>query len=213
MVGDFLNDSQQITHYDQNAEATSSAQDAPQAPIQEAQQQPNENVNWKRMREENERYKREADDLRKQLESRVGDDELVEQRHLKQIKQQLEQQTLELRVKSKCPDFDDIVNSKSLEKLAKEDPELAYTLDSTSDMYAKAISAYKIIKAKQPREEAMPTEEDEMFEENQYKPRNTNTLYNKQDSALGKANAFQRGLSQEQKDTLWKEMQEAIKNR
>lgn len=213
MVGDFLNDGEQINHYDQTSESSSATQTTSQTTAQETQQQTSENINWKRMREENERYKREADDLRKQLESRVGDDELVEQRHLKQIKQQLEQQTLELRVKSKCPDFDEVVNSKSLEALAKEDPELAYTLDSTQDMYAKAISAYKIIKAKQPREEPPQSEDDEMFEENKTKPRNTNTLYNKQDSALGKANAFQRGLSQDQKDTLWKEMQEAIKNR
>lgn len=205
-MSDFINDNEQVTHYDPVAEQAAKA--AEQKPVQESERE----QNWKKMREENDRYKREAEDLKRQLESKVGDDELVEQRHLKQMRAQIEQQTLELRLKSKFPDFDEVVNTENLQKLAKEDPELAYTLDSTQDMYAKAVAAYKMIQSKQPKEQPL-SEDDEMFEENQYKPRNSNSLNPKNDTPLAGANAFQRGLTKDQKSKLWAEMQEAIKNR
>jgi len=203
-MSDFENDGQQVTHYDPEAEKAAQAQPANASEGNEK--------NIRKLREEREQYKKEAEEYKRKYESRTGDDELVEYKQLKQMKQELEQQTLDLRLKSKFPDFDSVVNSQNLQKLASEDPELAYTLDSTQDMYAKAVTAYKMIKAGQPREAI--SEDDENFEENQYKPRSTNSL-NKQDSdrPLGQANAFQRGLSQDQKSKLWAEMQEAIKNR
>ena len=207
-----MSENEGITHYDQVAEQQ--AQEA--APNQDSnnssqpQKESASDRNWRQMREENERMKREADELRKQLESKRGDDELVEYKQLREMQQRMEQQTLDLRLKSKFPDFDSVVNTQALQKLAAEDPELAYTLDNTPDMYAKAVSAYKMIKAKEPRTPL--SEEDEYFDENQYKPRSTNSL-NPSDRPLSSANAFQRGLTKEMKEKLYAEMQEAIKNR
>lgn len=230
MTGDFSDNDQQVTHYDpvalQQAQQEQSAHTsvahtsgahtsvAPAGTVsgyQQSQQAAPEDKNWRRMREENERYKREAEEYKKQLESRRGDDELVEYKQLREMQQRMEQQTLDLRLKSKFPDFDSVVNTQALQKLAEEDPELAYTLDNTPDMYAKAVAAYKMIKKSSPR--APITEDDEMFEDNQYKPRSTNSLNQQSDGPLSKANAFQRGLSKDQKSQLWAEMQEAIKNR
>lgn len=168
--------------------------------------------NWRLMREENERIKQEAAELRKQLESRRGDDELVEQRHLRELAHKMETQMLESRVKLKFPDFDEIVNTENLKKLAAEDPELASTIDSTPDMYNKAVAAYKMIKSKQ-APVYQPSEEDELYEENNYKPRPVNSLNMTGDRPINTASAFQRGLTKEMKDKLWLEMQEAIKNR
>lgn len=207
-MSDFMNDNEQITHYDPAAEELAKEQSK-----QETQEVVKaEDKNWRRMREENERYKREAEELKRQLDSKRGDDELVEYKQLREMQQRMEQQTLELRIKSKFPDFDSVVNSDALQKLAKEDPELAYTIDTTPDMYTKAVAAYKMLKSK---ERHVPTsEDDESFEENQYKPRNSNSL-NPQlsDRPLSNANAFQRGLTPELKAKLYAEMQEAIKNR
>lgn len=212
-MSDFINDNEQITHYDSLAEESAPAPQHTQLnKTEHAESAKAEDKNWKRMREENERYKREAEELKKQLESRRGDDELVEYKQLREMQQRMEQQTLDLRLKSKFPDFDAVVNSESLQKLAKEDPELAYTIDSTPDLYTKAVAAYKMLKSK---ERHVPvSEDDEYFEENQYKPRSTNSL-NPQSSErpLSNANAFQRGLTPELKAKLYAEMQEAIKNR
>jgi len=207
MSGDFSDNDQQVTHYDPVAEQ----QAAPEQSAPSQQQSAPEDKNWKRMREENDRYKREAEELKRQLESKRGDDELVEYKQLREMQHRMEQQTLDLRLKAKFPDFDEVVNSKALQKLAAEDPELAYTLDNTPDMYAKAVSAYKMIKGSAPV--APISEDEESFEENMYKPRSSNSLNQKGDGPLSKANAFQRGLSKDQKSQLWAEMQEAIKNR
>lgn len=207
-MSDFMNDNEQITHYDPAAEELAKEQSK-----QETQEVVKaEDKNWKRMREENERYKREAEELKRQLDSKRGDDELVEYKQLREMQQRMEQQTLELRIKSKFPDFDSVVNSDALQKLAKEDPELAYTIDSTPDMYTKAVAAYKMLKSK--NHHVTTSEDDESFEENQYKPRSSNSL-NPQlsDRPLSNANAFQRGLTPELKAKLYAEMQEAIKNR
>lgn len=169
--------------------------------------------NWEKMRQENDRYKKEAEDLRKQLENQRGDDELVEYKQLKQLKHDLEQQTLELRIKSKYADFDEIVNKSALEKLAQEDPELAYAIDAAPDMYTKAVAAYKMLKVKAPQpvqEESDISEDDRLFYENRNKPRSTNSISpHRGDRPLSQANAFQNGLTKELKEQLRKEMEEA----
>lgn len=210
-MSDFENDNQQVTHYDPVAEANAATDTA-------KQEGPDER-NWKQMlkqrdsmREENERIRREAEDLKRQLEAARGDDDLVEQRHLKAAINKIQADNLDMRLKSKFPDFDQVVNSQALKKLAQEDPELAYAIDSTQDMYAKAVSAYKMIKSRSTTQTY--SEEDERFEENSYKPRSSNSLNpGKADSPISQANAFQRGgISQEEKLRHYREMQEAIKN-
>lgn len=189
--------------------------EAQSQPTQSLEQkvQSNDAQNWKKVREENERYKREAEQLKRQLESQRGDDELVEYKQLKQMRMEIEQQTLELRLKNKYADFDEVVNKKALDKLAQDDPELAYAIDATPDMYTKAVAAYKMLKAKavqqEPQEDQF-TEEDRSYYENRSKPRSTNSVSpQKGDRPLSQANAFQNGLTKEVKEQLYREMQEA----
>lgn len=191
------------------------AVEAQSQPTQSLEQkvQSNDAQNWKKVREENERYKREAEQLKRQLESQRGDDELVEYKQLKQMRMEIEQQTLELRLKNKYADFDEVVNKKALDKLAQDDPELAYAIDATPDMYTKAVAAYKMLKAKavqqEPQEDQF-TEEDRSYYENRSKPRSTNSVSpQKGDRPLSQANAFQNGLTKEVKEQLYREMQEA----
>lgn len=208
-MSDFINDNQQVTHYDPVAERTAAESQAKQeAPKQESV----EERNWKQIREENERIKRESEDLKRQLEAARGDDDLVEQRHLKAAINRIQNDNLDLRLKSKFPDFDQVVNTAALKKLAQDDPEMAYTLDSTQDMYAKAVTAYKMIKANAPRQTEY-SEDDDRFEENMFKPRSTNSINpGTVDRPLSQANAFQRSLSKEAKQKYYNEMQEAIRN-
>lgn len=200
----------------QGLENTPDTQAVRQEVMQELKAQPEspEQLNWKRMREENERYKREAEEYKRKLESQRGDDELVEYRQLRQLKAEMEQQTLEYRLKNKYADFDDVVNKENLQKLTEEDPELAAAIDSTPDMFTKAAAAYKMIKAKMPQVQQEFSEEDGYYIENKYKPRSSNSLAPKNgDTPLSQANAFQRGLTEDMKKKLFAEMQEAIKNR
>lgn len=213
MAGDFSDNDQQVTHYDPQEQYEEQATDNTGGYEQDTEnnevQETSEDRNWRRMREENERYRNEAAEYKRKFEASRGDDELVEQRHLKEAMYRMQAETLELRLKNKFPDFDEIVNSNNLKKLSTDDPELAATIDATPDMYTKAVAAYKIIKSKQP---VNYTEEDEQFDTNQFKPRSVNSL-SRQESPLAGANAFQRGLSKDQKAKIFAEMQEAIKNR
>lgn len=203
-MSDFINDNQQVTHYDPVAESQATQHVGKQE--QPAQRQESvEERNWKQIREENDRLKRE-------LEAARGDDDLVEQRHLKAAINRIQNDNLDLRLKSKFPDFDQVVNTAALKKLAQDDPEMAYTLDSTQDMYAKAVTAYKMIKANAPRQTEY-TEDDDRFEENMFKPRSTNSINpGTVDRPLSQANAFQRSLTKEAKQKYFNEMQEAIRN-
>ena len=212
MIGDFQDNDQVMTHYDPqevNEVSTDTAENYEQPTEANDVQETAQERNWRRLREENERYKQQAQDYKRQLESSRGDDELVEQRHLREAMYRMQAETLELRLKNKYPDFDDVVTTQNLSKLSSEDPELAATIDATQDMYTKAVAAYKIIKSKQPQ---VYTEEDEQFDMNQMKPRSVNSLH-RQESPLSGANAFQRGLTKDQKAKIFAEMQEAIKNR
>ena len=210
MVGDFSDNDEQVTHYDPQ-EQTGEENTAAYEESTETNdiQETSEDRNWRRMREENERYRNEAAEYKRQLESSRGDDELVEQRHLRDAMARMQAETLELRIKNKFPDFDEIVNTNNLKRLSSEDPELAATIDATPDMYTKAVAAYKMIKAKQPQNYS---EEDEQFDMNLMKPRSVNSL-SRQESPLAGANAFQRGLTKDQKAKIHAEMMEAIKNR
>lgn len=65
---------------------------------------------------------------------------------LKAFKQKTAEDMVESRIRSRFSDYDQIVNSETLTVLAEEDPELAYTIQSSPDLYNKAVLAYKEIK-------------------------------------------------------------------
>lgn len=161
-------------------------------------------------------------------ELNIAPDEIAEGKHLSKLTkkiQNLEKQlqnyhhqsaevTAETRLKSQYPDFDKVVSKENIEQLRSEYPELAHTLNSSTDLYTKAVSAYTLIKKFGIHQEDNFAQEREMAQKNAAKPRPLTSISPQQgDTPLSRANAFANGLTDELKAQLRKEMEEARKNR
>jgi hypothetical protein len=157
----------------------------------------------------------------------INPDDLVEGKHLskvdkkiqalekqlKQYEQQTTINTIQSRLKIQFPDFDSVVSPSNIESLKNNYPELAQTLNSSTDLYATAVSAYTMMKklgiAQSPEQKA----DIERVQRNAAKPRPLASVSPQQgDSPLSKANAFANGLTDELKEQLRKEMFTARSN-
>lgn len=163
-----------------------------------------------------------------QEEDDLPDDELIEAKHFKNYKKQVENRfkeyedrmqfaTTEAKIKARFPDFDDLVTPANLKKLAQQEPDIVRTLDSSNDLYAKAVTAYKLIKKL-----GVSNEDDSEYLEvdrrvvqgNTKKPRTATSIAPNQNvTPLSRANAFNQPLTDALKDKLVAEMEEAIRNR
>ncbi len=161
-------------------------------------------------------------------EFNINADDLVEGKHLqqyakkmRQLEQQLQQQQqqnsaslAQAQIRAKFPDFDRVVNEDNIEQLRYAYPELANTLNSSTDLYSTAVSAYTMIK----NLGIVPKGDDFMAQKaqaqkNAAKPKPLASVNPQQgDSPLSKANAFANGLTDELKAQLRKEMNEARQN-
>lgn len=122
---------------------------------------------------------------------------------------------VESRIKTQFPDFDKVVSKENVEVLNESYPELARTLRDTTDTYAKAVSAYKVIKQFGIHQEPAPIDHDRVRAmKNAAKPRPLASVNPQQgDSPMSKANAFANGeFTKEMRENSWKEMQAAMKN-
>lgn len=154
----------------------------------------------------------------------IKDDELVEGKHLakyvKKIKQLEEQQrkyiqqnsesTAEMRLKAQYPDFDKVMTLENVQTFSAAYPELAKTINASSDLFDKASSAYTLIKRFGIYSE-QPFEADKQKAiANSSKPRPLASVSPQQgDSPMQRANAFANGLTPELKEQLLKEMNES----
>jgi hypothetical protein len=153
----------------------------------------------------------------------VDADALVEGKHLSKVNKhikkleaqlhQYQQQTVlsatEMRLKTQYPDFDSIVSKDNLESLRLAYPEIAQTINSSSDLYSKAVSAYTMIKKLGINEESETFDEEKaVIHKNANKPKPSAVLKPQQgDSPLTKANAFAQGpLTDDLKAAMLKEM-------
>ena len=161
-------------------------------------------------------------------EFNINADDLVEGKHLqqyakkmKQLEAQLHQQQqqntasiAQAQIRAKFPDFDRVVNEDNIEQLRYAYPELANTLNSSTDLYSTAVSAYTMIK----NLGIVPKGDDFMAQKaqaqkNAAKPKPLASVNPQQgDSPLSKANAFANGLTPELQKQLRKEMEEARQN-
>lgn len=129
---------------------------------------------------------------------------------LNQYKQQSNMTTTEARLKSQYPDFDKIVSKDNVEMLKLQYPEIASTLNSSQDMYATAVSAYTMIKRLGIHQEEAFVAEKAIAQKNAAKPRPLASVSPQQgDSPLSRANAFANGLTDELKEQLRREMNQA----
>ncbi len=157
----------------------------------------------------------------------LNDDDFVEAKHLKRYdeemlrmqqelaayKQQNTLQTTDARLKAKYPDIDSVVTADNLSTLKGLFPELAENLNSGTDLYNKAVSAYTLIKRLGIVNEDIYNQEKELVKKNAVKPRPVASVSPQQsDSPLTKANAFAQGLTEDLKIQLRKEMEAARRN-
>lgn len=211
-----------------------------ESPIVPQAKSPSPQESWKVLREKTERAEKRAAELEAALlaaqsnksespEEDLGfsleEDALAEGKHLnkvqkkiqklenqlKQYEQQVAMTTVETRLKSQYPDFDAVVSVENLSNLRAAYPELATTINATSDLYSKAVSAYTMIKKLgiAPQEDTFQQEKMQA-QRNAVKPKSLASISPQQgDSPLSKANAFANGnLTEDLKKQLWKEMNE-----
>ena len=114
------------------------------------------------------------------------------------------------RLKSKFSDFDQVVTQENVEKLKLSEPELYASVTSGSDLYAKGVSAYKILKNLGIAKEDLYTDTKDQVHQNHSKPLSAQAI--KGQGALSETNIFAKGLTPELKKQLQKEMVEAAKS-
>lgn len=212
-----------------------------EASQQEAQESLQEK-NFRQLRESKQRLERERDEYARRLtaleqaqkpveqreeELHLGADELVEGKHLhsyekkmKKMEQQLydtearlSAAATEARLAVQYPDFNKVVTRENLEALKEQYPELAQSLNSTPDLYAKAVSAYTLVKKMGIQESSLYDADKAAIQKNANKPRPTASIAPQQaDTPLSRANAFANGLTPELQKQLYKEMLDSMKN-
>ncbi len=150
----------------------------------------------------------------------VGKDLKTYSQQLKDLKDQLRVQQQQsysenskLRLKTKFPDFESIVNQETIEMLQVLQPEVAQTLNASSDIYAAGVTAYTLIKNLGLKPEENYQAEVQRIKINAAKPKPAASISPQQgESALSQANAFANGLTPDLKDQLYREMMAARKN-
>ncbi len=153
-------------------------------------------------------------------------DELAEGKHLSKVDRKIKrleeklsayqaqnaQMTVETRLKSEYPDFDSVVTSNNIKELTSAHPELALALQSTNDLYAKAVTAYTMIRKLGISIDDNTLKERAIVHKNAAKPRPLTSIAPQQaDSPLSQANAFADELTEDRKKALWQEMVELTK--
>jgi hypothetical protein len=125
---------------------------------------------------------------------------------------QTAEQTAEMRLRSQYPDFDKVMTLENVQMLSASYPELAKSINASTDLYDKAASAYTIIKKFGIYNEAPHDADKQKAVANTAKPRPLASVGSqKGESPLSRANAFAGGLTEELKAQLRKEMDEYSK--
>lgn len=141
------------------------------------------------------------------------------QKELKNVKKQLQQyqqnsetNIVEAKIRAVCPDFERVCSPENIAMLRDTDPELAATINSSGDLYNKAVSAYKAIKRYNIGAQDLYLDDKLRAQKNAAKPKPMASLSPQQgESPLAAANAFANGLTDDLKKNLYKEMMELRK--
>lgn len=222
-------------------EVQEQVQQEPQVVRPEIEVESSQAKNFRQLKEAKERAERERDELLKHIQTQqrpqqesesvdedfdINPDDIVEGKHLKkyyekikklekklqQTQQQSVAMTTEAKLKAQFPDFDKVVNKDNIESLKYAYPELANTLNASTDLYSTAVSAYTMIKKLGIAQEDLYEADRERVQKNAAKPKPLVSIApQKSESPLSNANAFANGLTPELQKQLWKEMQDLRK--
>lgn len=147
----------------------------------------------------------------------IGDDDIVEGRHVKKLYSRLENlikqkeaASIPDRLSNRFSDFNQVVTKENIEKLKTLEPEIYTSITSGEDLFSKGVSAYKTLKALGIYKESQDfSAEKEQVRNNSKKPMSVQAV--KGQGALHEANVFANGLTPDLKKQLHKEMVEASK--
>jgi len=132
---------------------------------------------------------------------------------LNQYQQQSSNTNTEALLKSQYHDFDKIVSVENIQLLKEQYPEIAQTLNTSGDLYSKAVSAYTLIKKLGIVPDEQYNADKAKAQANAAKPKPLASVSPQQgDSPLSRANAFANGLTDELQKQLRKEMEQARRN-
>lgn len=188
-------------------------------------------INFSKLRESKEKLEREHQEALRRIkelqelkESQRQQEELDDiddptEKKLKQLEHQVREfqlnsaaQTIEIKLKTNHPDFEDIVNKDNIDKFRSEYPEIADSINSSSDLYKKATATYTLIKKLGIAADPRYDKDKERVLQNTNKPRPLTSVSPQQsESPLSKANAFADGLTPELQQQLYQEMIESSK--
>ena len=165
--------------------------------------------------QEIERSQQSAKQAKKKVD--IGDDDLVEGKHLREIRSELQESKRELKealnkanIKAQYPDFYSVVTPETIKQLEAAYPEVASSINSSPDFYNKASAAYTVIKKLGIYTGHDNTSNKNVVKKNTSKPRPISSVSPQQgDSPLTQANAFANGLTRELKQKLIREMNDA----
>ena len=193
---------------------------------QETSSQSDKEYNFNQLRKIKEQVEEENRELRKVIETTtqavpapapqadtyIGDDDLVEGKHLNKVYQEfltLRNEIIPERLRSKFSDFDEVVTEENIKKLKQSEPELHASITSGNDIYRNAVSAYKTLKGLGIATENFSSQK-EQVQSNHNRPLSAQAI--KGQGALSEKNVFAGGLTPELKEQLQKEMEEAIRS-
>ena len=154
-------------------------------------------------------------ELEKAKEPQFDDEDYVPRRYVDEKmnaqKKELQQLSMEYKLRSNYPDFDKVVNDATIAALRERNPAMAMALSQVSDDYSKASGAYEAIKSLGLYEEDKYSADREKAERNANSPRPTQSISpQRSKSPLDHANAFADG-SPEHMNALYREMMAARK--
>lgn len=165
----------------------------------------------KRLRQIEEAQKAQAS------QSNYDPEDLVQRRYVdervQQLEKQVQQTTMEYRIKTQYPDFDKVVNDATIAALKEKNPALATAIGQTPDIYSQASAAYEAIKSLGIYTQDTYSADRERAQYNTNKPRSSHQLgvNAKSSNPLSTVNSFTGKLTDEYKQNVWKEMQQYMK--
>jgi len=210
---------------DQQQEEVVQPQNEAQAPTQEE----DKDYNFRQLRESKRQTEEELRALRAELESLkrpsppqeeeedIGDDDLVEGKHVKKLYRKIEGMLKERdattshdRLRYKYQDFDSVVNANNVEKLRNQEPELYQTLVSGQDLYSKGVAVYKTLRTMGIGGADPYAQQKAEIQKKSSKPGSSQAMGT---GAIHEAGMFANGLTPELKKQLQQEMVQASKAR
>lgn len=157
-------------------------------------------------------------------ETSYDPDAYVEGKHLSKVEKELKrlqeevvryqrqstESAAEVRLKNEFPDFDAVVNDENIQLLAELEPALAETIrNSSSNLYSKAVTAYKMIKKLGLAPDATMDADKRKIAANMAKPKPLASI--KSQSPLSQAASFSETISADERKAYYAEMLESRK--